>query len=79
MRRSYGAFARSGSSDYRFASVELSESQRRAFLDRAEEALHLAERARLTFEFSLTGDGVDPGGETDFRQNFALAVENARQ
>ena len=50
LRRSYGAFARGGSSDYRFASVELSESQRRAFLDRAEEALHLAERARLTFE-----------------------------
>jgi len=50
LRRSYGAFARGTSSDYRLASVELSESQRRAFLDRAEEALHLAERARLTFE-----------------------------
>ncbi|MBI5440421.1 MAG: zf-HC2 domain-containing protein, partial [Deltaproteobacteria bacterium] len=49
LRRAYGAFARGSTSERRLASVELSEAQRRAFLDRAEEALHLAERARGTF------------------------------
>jgi len=29
--------------------------------------------------FSLTGDGIFPGDSADFRQDFALAVENARQ
>ena len=50
LRRAYGAFARGSVSERRLASVELAESQRRAFLDRAEEALHLAERARATFQ-----------------------------
>jgi tetratricopeptide (TPR) repeat protein len=49
LRRAYGAFARGSVSERRLASVELVEAQRRAFLDRAEEALHLAERARGTF------------------------------
>jgi tetratricopeptide (TPR) repeat protein len=49
LRRAYGAFARGSTSERRLASVELAEAQRRAFLDRAEEALHLAERARGTF------------------------------
>jgi len=49
LRRAYGAFARGSTSERRLASVELAEAQRRAFLDRAEEALHLAERARATF------------------------------
>ena len=50
LRRAYGAFARGSASERRMAAVELFEGQRRAFLDRANEALHLAERARLTFE-----------------------------
>ena len=50
LRRAYGAFARGSVSEHRLASVELAEAQRRAFLDRATEALHLAERARLTFK-----------------------------
>lgn len=50
LRRAYGAFARGSVSERRLASVELAEAQRRAFLDRAEEALHLADRARLTFQ-----------------------------
>lgn len=50
LRRAYGAFARGSVSERRLASVELAEAQRRAFLDRAEEALHLADRARSTFE-----------------------------
>ena len=49
LRRAYGAFARGSVSERRLASVELVEAQRRAFLDRAEEALHLADRARGTF------------------------------
>lgn len=49
LRRAYGAFARGSTSERRLAAVELAEAQRRAFLDRAEEALHLAERARGTF------------------------------
>jgi len=49
LRRAYAAFARGSISERRLASVELAEAQRRAFLDRAAEALHLAERARLTF------------------------------
>ena len=50
LRRAYGAFARGSVSERRLASVELVEAQRRAFLDRAKEALHLAERARGTFQ-----------------------------
>lgn len=50
LRRAYGAFARGSVSERRLASVELVEAQRRAFLDRAEEALHLADRARGTFQ-----------------------------
>ncbi len=50
LRRSYGAFARGSTSERRLATVELFEGQRRAFLDRATEALHLIERARLTFQ-----------------------------
>lgn len=50
LRRAYGAFARGSVSERRLASVELAEAQRRAFLDRAAEALHLADRARLTFQ-----------------------------
>ena len=50
LRRAYGAFARGSVSERRLASVELAEAQRRAFLDRADEALHLAGRARLTFQ-----------------------------
>jgi anti-sigma factor RsiW len=50
LSRAYAAFARGSVSERRFASVELAEAQRRAFLDRATEALHLAERAKLTFE-----------------------------
>lgn len=49
LRRAYGAFARGSVSERRLASVELVEAQRRAFLDRAEGALHLADRARGTF------------------------------
>ncbi|MBK8598509.1 MAG: zf-HC2 domain-containing protein [Holophagales bacterium] len=50
LRRSYAAFARGSTSERRLASVELFEGQRRAFLDRATEALHLIERARLSFK-----------------------------
>ena len=50
LRRAYGAFGRGSLSERRLAAVELVEGQRRAFLDRAGEALHLADRARLTFE-----------------------------
>lgn len=50
LRRAYGAFARGSVSERRLASVELVEAQRRTFLDRAEEALHLADRAKLTFQ-----------------------------
>ena len=49
LRRAYGAFGRGSLSERRLASVELVEGQRRAFLDRAGEALHLADRAKLTF------------------------------
>ena len=56
LRRAYGAFARGSVSERRLASVELAEAQRRAFLDRAEEALHLADRARATFEALGMGD-----------------------
>lgn len=58
LRRAYGAFARGSVSERRLASVELAEAQRRAFLDRAEEALHLAERARGTFRALGLGDEV---------------------
>ncbi|MCL4809225.1 MAG: hypothetical protein KJ062_15775, partial [Thermoanaerobaculia bacterium] len=50
LRRAYGAFGRGSLSERRLAAVELTEAQRRAFLDRATEALHLADRARLTFQ-----------------------------
>ena len=50
LRRSYAAFARGSTSERRLASVELFEGQRRAFLDRATEALHLIERARQSFK-----------------------------
>lgn len=49
LARAYGAFARGSGSERRFAYTELVEGQRRAFLTRAGEALHLADRARLTF------------------------------
>lgn len=50
LRRAYGAIARGSASERRLATVEMFEGQRRAFTDRASEALHLAERARLTFD-----------------------------
>lgn len=63
LRRAYGAFGRGSLSDRRLASVELVEGQRRAFLDRAGEALHLSERARLTFEaLGLEDEAAKAGG-----------------
>lgn len=63
LRRAYGAFARGSVSERRLASVELVEAQRRAFLDRAEEALHLAERARGTFrELGLEDEAARAAG-----------------
>lgn len=63
LRRAYGAFGRGSLSERRLASVELVEGQRRAFLDRAGEALHLADRARLTFEaLGLADEAAKAGG-----------------
>ncbi|MBK9374269.1 MAG: zf-HC2 domain-containing protein [Holophagales bacterium] len=63
LRRAYGAFARGSVSERRLASVELVEAQRRAFLDRAEEALHLADRARGTFQaLGLEDEAAKAGG-----------------
>lgn len=63
LKRAYGAFGRGAASERRLASVELVEGQRRAFLDRAGEALHLADRARLTFEaLGLADEAAKAGG-----------------
>lgn len=63
LRRAYGAFGRGSLSERRLASVELVEGQRRAFLDRAGEALHLADRARATFEaLGLADEAAKAGG-----------------
>lgn len=63
LRRSWGAFARGSVSERRLASVELIEGQRRAFLDRAGEALLLAERAGLTFRaLGLEDEAAKAGG-----------------
>ncbi len=63
LRRAYGAFGRGSLSERRLAAVELTEAQRRAFLDRATEALHLADRARLTFQaLGLEDEAAKAGG-----------------
>lgn len=63
LHRAYGAFGRGSLSERRLAAVELVEGQRRAFLDRAGEALHLADRARATFEaLGLADEAAKAGG-----------------
>lgn len=84
LKRAYGAFGRGAASERRLASVELVEGQRRAFLDRAGEALCLAGRARLTFQaLGLEDEAAKAGGAQAIALSYlgrdAEAVEEFRQ
>ena len=76
LRRAYAAFARGSVSERRLASVELAEAQRRAFLDRAAEALASHDRWN-TYVSALNGLGtclMNLGRLEEARREYARAL-----